>query len=167
MDKQEPTASSRGADDADTATIGSIVSALYDCISGGPGEIRDWERFRNLFHEDARLIPSALEPDGKLRAQAYTPDGYIRRTEEFFLENGFFEKETARRVLAFGGIAHVFSTYEGRRKESDETPFLRGINSIQLLNEGDRWRIVTVFWQPESEGVRLPQEFLPREIRNL
>jgi len=161
MDQLEPTQDLPGANDADTSTIGSIVDALYECISGGPGEPRDWELFRNLFHEDAHLIPSALEEDGRLRARAYTPEGYIQRTEKFFLENGFFEKEIARRVLTFGGIAHVFSTYEGRRSESEEPPFLRGINSIQLLNEGDRWRVVTVFWQPESEGVPLPPEFLP------
>ena len=40
----------------DVSSIDSIINALYEVISGGKGEERDWDRERNLFHLKARLI---------------------------------------------------------------------------------------------------------------
>jgi hypothetical protein len=42
----------------DTATIESLITAVYAAISG---KRPDWERLRALFHQDARLIPQARE----------------------------------------------------------------------------------------------------------
>ena len=75
-------------------------------------------------------------------------------------EQGVFEKEIARRTETFGNIAHVFSTYEVRRKAEDKEPFIRGINSIQLMNDGKRWWIVTVFWEAERPDNPLPKKYL-------
>lgn len=146
----------------DVESLDSIISALYDSISGGAGVKRDWKRFNNLFVEGARLIPTVKDgPDGLYRADMYSPDGYVKRSEAYLVKNGFFEREIARKQVRFGNIAHVFSTYEGRNKEEDEKPFLRGINSIQLLFDKDRWWVVTVYWQAETPDNHLPEEFLP------
>ena len=146
----------------DTASMDSIISALYGSISGGPGVQRDWARFNNLFHKDARLIPTGKNAGtGLYNATSFTPEEYVKRSEPFMMQNGFFEKEIARKTIRFGNIVHLFSTYEGRNKESDEKPFLRGINSIQLLFDGKRWWILTVYWQAETPDNPLPAEFLP------
>ena len=63
--------------------------------------------------------------------------------------DGFFEQEIARKVEAFGDFAHVWSTYEGRRTPADEKPFLRGINSIQLVRQGGHEREFFVPQTPE------------------
>jgi hypothetical protein len=60
----------------------------------------------------------------------------------------------------FGNIAHVFSTYESKHAKDDEKPFARGINSFQLMNDGKRWWIVTIFWQGEDDKNPLPAEYL-------
>jgi hypothetical protein len=88
-------------------------------------------------------------------------DGYITRVEPFFAENGFYEKEIARRTEQLGQIAHVWSTYESRHNPDDPEPFMRGINSIQLFNDGKRWWIVTVYWQHESANSPIPEKYLP------
>jgi hypothetical protein len=59
-------------------------------------------------------------------------------------------------------IAHVWSTYESRHKEDDPQPFMRGINSIQLLYDDSRWWIVTVYWQHESPEDPIPEKYLKR-----
>jgi hypothetical protein len=41
-------------------------------------------------------------------------NGFIARVEPFFEENGFYEKEIARRTEQFGNIAHVWSIYACR-----------------------------------------------------
>ena len=52
----------RQADPKDVASIDAIMKAVYDVISGDAGKLRDWDRFRSLFHKDARLIPSGKNP---------------------------------------------------------------------------------------------------------
>lgn len=83
----------------------------------------------------------------------------MTRGSALFEKEGFFEKEIARRTESFGQIAHVFSTYEARHSPDDEKPFLRGINSIQLMSDGKRWWIVTIFWQAEDEKNPLPEKY--------
>ena len=50
------------ADPKDVASLDAIMKAIYDVISGDAGKPRDWDRFRALFHKDARLIPSGKNP---------------------------------------------------------------------------------------------------------
>jgi hypothetical protein len=160
-----PSAGVRGqapadARQADGASVDSIIAALYDVISGPAGQARDWDRFRNLFAPGARLIPATPRRDGSAPS-ALSPDDYVQRTSDAFLKNGFFEREIARQTEAFGTIVHVFSTYESRRAAGDETPFARGINSIQLVNYDGRWWVVTVMWDSERQGNPIPGKYLP------
>lgn len=38
----------------DVSSLDNIIEALYEVISGDKGVKRDWDRFENLFSEDAR-----------------------------------------------------------------------------------------------------------------
>ena len=147
------------ANPADVATMDSIIAALYDVISGPPGT-RNWDRFRSLFAPGARLVPTGRRPTGEFVSRSLTPEDYAQRNSAFMEKNGFFERELARRTERFGSIAQLFSTYESRHAKDDEKPFARGINSIQLMNDGKRWWIVTVFWQAEDDKNPLPAEYL-------
>jgi hypothetical protein len=145
---------------ADVQSIDAIVGALYDVISGPAGQQRDWDRLRSLFVPGARMIPTALAATGGTAARVLDVDGYIQRSGPA-LERGFFEREVARKTELFDNIAHVFSTYESRRALADAAPFARGINSIQLMKDGDRWWVVTIFWQAERPDHPIPSTYLP------
>ena len=132
----------------------AVVAALYDVISGPAGQARDWDRFRSLFAEGARLMPLA-HAEGGVRALVWTPEDYVARVAENLEERGFFETEVHRTVEEYGHVAHVFSTYESRRSP-DAEPFDRGINSIQLIHDGSRWRILSVAWDSERNGHPIP-----------
>ena len=147
------------ANPADVASMDSIIAALYDVISGPAGK-RNWDRFRSLFVPGARLIPTGARPTGEVSARVLSPDDYAQRAGALFEKQGFFEREAARRTEVFGSIAHVFSTYESRHAKEDAKPFQRGINSIQLMNDGKRWWIVTIFWQGEDDKNPLPEKYL-------
>ena len=159
---QADKASPPAANASDVASMDSIVAALYDVISGPAGKKRDWDRFRSLFIPGARLIPTGKRQSGEIGSRVTTVDDYATANNKFLEENGFFEKEIARRTESFGNIAHVFSTYESRHKAEDPKPFARGINSIQLMNDGKRWWIVTVFWQGEGPDNPLPEKYLTK-----
>lgn len=145
---------------ADVATLEAILAAVYDSISGAKGKARNWDRFRSLFVPGARLIPTGKRQTGETASRVLTPEEFIAGSGKFMEEQGFFERSIANHIETFGNIAHVFSVYEGRHDTADAKPFVRGINSIQLMNDGKRWWVVTIFWQAEDAANPLPQKYL-------
>jgi hypothetical protein len=156
-------AATPAANPADVASIDAILAALYDVISGPAGQKRNWERMRSLFVPGARLIPTGRRPDGSRSTQVWTVDQYIERVGPRLEESGFFERELARRTERYGNIVHAFSTYDSKRLASDAQPFARGINSIQLWNDGQRWWVVTVFWEAERPDNPIPARYMQSE----
>jgi hypothetical protein len=139
----------------------AIVAAVYNVISGGKGEARDWDRMRSLFIPDARLIPSSPGKDGHTDAIILTIDGYIARSNGRMTSTGFFERSIHNETQQFGNIVQIWSTYESRHNLNDPTPFARGINSFQLLKDGDRYWVVNIFWDAESPTNPIPSKYLP------
>jgi hypothetical protein len=146
---------------SEVQSLDSTLDALYGVISGEKGEARDWDLMRYLFHPDAKLIPSGKTKEGLFKARYLSTEDYISSSGKWLVENGFFEKEIHRTVNTFGNITQVFSTYEAFKSEADKEPFLRGINSIQLLNDGNRWWIINIYWTQESEENPIPAVYLP------
>ena len=144
----------------DVESIDAIISAVYDVISGPASEERDWDRFLSLFAPNARLIPTARTPDGEVTLRVMSPQDYVERATGFFKQpGGFFEHEIGRETEEYGNIAHVFSSYASFREGEDE-PFMRGINSFQLFRHGDRWSVVSIFWDSERADNPIPEKYL-------
>lgn len=154
-------AQTKEANPADVASLDAIIKSVYQVISGDAGVKRDWDRFRTLFHPSARMIPTGKNPQTNVfGAVALTPEDYIKRAGAFLEKEGFHESEIGRRTEIYGNIAQVFSTYEAKKKLSDEKPLMRGINSIQLLFDGKRWWVMTILWQQETPDNVLPKKLL-------
>ncbi len=143
----------------DVRSMDSIIAALYDVISGPAGQHRDWNRLRSLFVPNARLATVGHRPNGDVVVQHFTVDEYVARATPFFEKESFYEGEIARRADVYNHLAQVFSSYASRHAPN-EKPYQRGINSIQLLNDGNRWWIVTVLWEHEMPGHPLPRKYL-------
>ncbi|HET9603874.1 MAG TPA: hypothetical protein VFO96_06250 [Gemmatimonadales bacterium] len=140
----------------DVSSIDSIVSALYQTISGPVGAPRQWARFFSLMDPAARLIPTGCDTVGNCRRRILTAEQYQERSDSLLTALGFHERALVNKVERFGNIAHVFSSYASFRR--DETkPFSRGINSIQLFWDGHRWWVLSVFWDSERMGNALPR----------
>ena len=147
------------ADSADVRTIDGIIAALYDVISGPAGEARNWNRMRSLFIPDGRLIPTGPRGGGATALRLMSVNDYVATSGPYLERVGFTERELSRETEVYGHIAHVFSTYEGRMET--EPTVLRGINSIQLMNDGTRWWILSVYWEAETPENPLPAKYLP------
>jgi hypothetical protein len=143
----------------DVESIDAIIAALYDVISGPAGQARDWNRMRSLFVPGGKLVPTGSRAGGGVGIRLLDVNDYIALSGAQLERVGFTEREIARRMERFGHIAHVFSTYEGRT-ETDQN-VIRGINSIQLVNDGTRWWILSVFWEAERPDNPLPPQYLP------
>src|SRR5687767_933194 len=122
----------------DVSSVDAIIKAVYDVISGPAGQKRNWDRMRTLFVPDARMIATGKRPNGEFGRRSMSVEDYINNSGPLLEKDGFFESEIGRRSDQYGNIVHVFSAYESRRVETEEKPFMRGINSIQLWNEGKR-----------------------------
>lgn len=143
----------------DVQSIDSIIEALYASISGDKGVERDWDRFRNLFIEGALLTPTFQNQEGKVSFIQWTPEEYVETAGASLVRDGFHEDEISREVDTYRYITQVFSTYQSKRTKDGEV-FARGINSIQLFDDGNRWWVVSVFWSSENDEFPIPTEYL-------
>lgn len=154
-----PSTQAPAARPGDVDTIDHILAAVYDVISGPAGAPRDWDRFRSLYYPGARLIPSRRDDKGVVSARVLSPEDYVTRGKDAFANQGFFESSIANRIEQWDHMAHVWSTYESHHAPG-EKPFARGVNSFQLMHDGTRWWILSIYWEGEEPGHLLPEKYL-------
>jgi hypothetical protein len=141
----------------DVKSMDAIMHAIYDVISG-PAGTRDWDRFRSLFLPQARFTETDKAPDGSLVVVTWSVDEFVRDAGQVFAKEGFYEGAIVNQPESFGHVTQVFSSYESRHA-AGEKPFTRGINSVQLLNDGKRWWVVSILWDSERADNPLPAKF--------
>ena len=160
---QTPNQLTQGPNRLQPAGLDIMMQELYSVISGPAGKVRNPDRFRNLFLKDkGRLTNVGKDPKtGQIIVNLITPEDYIQNSFPKLEKNGFFEREVGRRTERFGNIVQVWSTYESRHT-ADGQPFQRGINGLQLVNDGSGWKILSIFWEAERPDNPIPQEYLKR-----
>lgn len=131
--------------ESDVSTLDAILQTSYEVLSGPLGQARDWDRYRTLFAEGARLMPVVAVAGEKPRVRQLTVEDYIRRVEPIFAVESFWERETSRQTETLGRVAHVLSKYESLR-DPNGPPFEHGANSIQLFYDDSRWWLVSIMW---------------------
>jgi hypothetical protein len=144
-------------DPADVSTIDGMIKAFYETISGPKGQPRQWSRDRPLYTKGVRFIEIGKPKDVRVDIMEYME--YVNGSNEFFLKDGFTEREIHRVAHRFGNIAQVFSTYEWQTDGKKASG--RGINSIELFFDGARWWISAASWEGERKDNPIPKEFLP------
>ncbi len=140
-----------------STTLDELVKALGQAISG-PAD-KDRTCLRALLMPDARLVPVSKAADGSYVPHALTVDGWIERVKKRG-SAAFYEVQVKVKPEVYGHIAHLWSTYE-IRETPDGKAQVRGINSIQAVNDGTRWRVYQVFWQAETPDELVPERYLP------
>ena len=135
----------------DVSSADAIVKALYDVISGPSSKARDWNRFRFLFGKDAHMMTAVPHKDSGTIIRTITPEQYIERNGKRLQEIGFVEKELYRITETHGAVTHMFSTYQSDFTTNGNAQQTRGINSIQLFNDGKRFYVVSIFWDGDSK----------------
>ena len=147
-------ATAQPAASADLAEIDKTVLAVYDVISGPPGQKRDFDRMRSLFAPGATM--KAIEPKG---LRGGTVEDYITRNAAVLEKEGFTEKELGRKVELWGNLATVWSSYDGRTANGSFHE--RGINSFQLVKVDGKWLVASILWQEETPAFPLPIDMNP------
>jgi hypothetical protein len=138
----------------DVKSIDAIMHAAYDSISGPVGP-RDWNRFRSLFLPQARFTQVGEEPGGSKFVISWGVEDFIRDAGAIFSKDPFYENAIVNLPESYGGMTQVLSSYESKRTPGGAA-FERGVNSFQILNDGKRWWIVSIFWDSERPNNPLP-----------
>ncbi len=141
---------------ADIATLDGIINAYYEVVSGPEGP-KQTERDRSLHHPDAHVMITGEDSTGKPTLRSIT----LAEFHATASPAAFYEVEIHRVTETFGHITHVWSTYE-YRSEPDGPVLGRGINSIQLYHDQERWWVLGWVYDSERKNNPLPEKYLPR-----
>jgi hypothetical protein len=139
---------------ADVASIGAIVDAYYDVISGSSQDPWQFARDKHIHLPNALI--THLNVDG---------DSYAHTLEAEYIplllspKRDFYEFELKRHVTQFGNMAQVWSAFEIRTNPTVATD-IRGLSSIQLHFAKGRWWISSWTTEMETESNGLLMEFL-------
>lgn len=137
----------------DVKSIDTIIDAYYDVISGSSED--PWQFERDKFLHSANAVIIRLDDQGNATFHSleseYIPMGLHPRED-------LYEIELKREIRHFGNIAQVWSAFEVRTEPEIPTT-IRGLNSIQLHYENDRWYIDSWTVQMESIDNLLVEDF--------
>ena len=139
----------------DVATIDAIISTSYETISGPAGQPRQWGRDRTLYIPAAYFVETGVTSAGAGYSRGMTYQEYADLAGPELERSGYFEREIGRSVSVFGHVASVMSAWEARTQESGPV-VARGVNSIQLINDGHRWWITSINWDSERPDNPVP-----------
>ncbi len=151
----------QGAGSSDTSSIETLIGAFARVVWSPAGGTLDRDRLRRLFTPSGHIVVAVPPAPGRTAdVVILSPDGYADLSDRTTARQGFFDHVISNRVERFGVMAHVYSAYGSRHAASDPEPFARGVKSFELLNSGDRWYIVQVYYDRERAGNAIPKEFL-------
>jgi hypothetical protein len=153
----EPKPQTSAAACPSATTLDELIKALDDAVSG-PGN-KDRTCLRDLLLPEARLTPIRKTEDGTLAPRLLTTDDWINAVAK---RGGaaFYEHQIKVQTETYGHFAHLWSTYE-IRDTPDGKATVVGINSIQAVNDGRRWRVINILWEPDTTAGPIPQKYLP------
>jgi len=140
-----------------TTTLDELIKAIDAGVSGPAG--KDRACMRELLLPEARLSPIAKAADGSFEPHILTIDGWIEGVKKRG-DAVLYEHQVKVSSDVYGHVAHLWSTYELRLNKPDGEP-VRGINSIQAVYDGKRWRILDILWQAETPDLPVPAKYLP------
>lgn len=140
-----------------STTLEELSKALDDAISGPVN--KDRKCLRDLLLPDARLTPIRKTAEGSFVALSLTLDDWISAISSSG-RTALYERQVKVRSETYGHFAHLWSTYE-IRPTTEGAATITGINSVQAVNDGTRWRVLTVLWESDSTAGPVPEKYKP------
>lgn len=140
---------------SDLEKIDSLAARFYNGVSFDDGQWKDAEKIKPYFFTDARIVSNfGVTP------QVTTIEQYIASVRSNISKQGIIavvEKEIYNQTDVFGKVAQRLSTYEIRFSFREKNELVRrGINMMQLINDGCTWKINSIVWDRESDQLKIP-----------
>ena len=140
-----------------TATLDALVAALDDAVSGPAN--RDRTCLRQVMLPEARLSPMHRDAGGGFTPRLLSVDDWIAAVAKHGAD-AFYEVQVKVDKETYGHFAHLWSTYEIRDTPQGKATD-SGINSIQAVFDGARWRVLSIVWEASATAGPVPNKYLP------
>jgi hypothetical protein len=148
---------SAAIEDREASELKSLVDGFFRAVSFEAGERPSYERIHELFIEPGLLIKnSGPTPEICSLRQFIDP-------RQASVDNGeltrFHEAELAARTDLFGNIAHRCSGYIKSGTLKGVAFEARGLVSTQFVRTPTGWKISSMAWDDEREGLELARQY--------
>ncbi len=144
----------------DVTTLDGIMRAFYEVVNIAPDGPRQWSRDRTLYSPWIRFVATGnSSTTGRTEVQVLDHQQLVEETEPL-IKQGFREREIHRSTRSYGHITHIDSTYETEFGLGAKAKKSRGVNSVELYFDGQRWWIASVMWMSEDKDHPIPSELL-------
>ena len=151
-----PVTAQTAADDV-VKSAEAVVEGLYNLVSWEPGKIADWDKVKNLFHEDAVVSMRRSRTQMiTLNKQGFV-DLFIQDVNRYNLQaTGFSEKIIKKKLTILGDAAYCTVLYEVSIPNNPNS-VQRGVDSFHLLKKDGRWWITSII-NEAGQGLIIPEE---------
>lgn len=137
-----------------TTTLDELVKALDDAVSGPAN--KDRTCFRALMMPEARLSPVVKQPEGGFAPHLLSVDDWIAAVAKRG-SAPFYEVQVKVKPEIYGHFAHLWCAYEIRDMPQGKAT-VTGINSIQAVQDGPRWRVLNILWESNTTAGPVPEK---------
>lgn len=145
----------------DVAAVRASIDELYRAFGFAPRGEPDWRAMSELFVAGAVFV-APFEPGQTPRAaqeREFFDDFRRFVASDSVRESGLHERILGARVDLYGVVAHAYVSFEGFEPLTGRAR-TRGLDSIQLLLDRGRWRVVSFTTQYASSSQPLPARFV-------
>ncbi|WP_437683434.1 DUF4440 domain-containing protein [Sorangium sp. So ce131] len=147
----------------DKRAIDAVVRAFFQAFTNKGGERPDLQLVRALFIPVGLIVKTCSDVP-----TAYSLRQFIEPREKLLSDGiltDFVEEELWERTELFGNVAQRFCLYRKSGVLRGERFETRGMKSMQLVRTPEGWKICSIAWDDEREGVAIPQEQAKAEVR--
>lgn len=132
----------------DVADPAAIVRALHEAVNGPKGHWNG-DRFRSLYLPNAVLTDVAKPDNGAVVIENRTLADLMKDVQDVHDKSAWYEKitkiESVEQFTKHGGRLAIVR-YHGIAGESLDKPVEDGESMALLMNDGQRWWVVTDAW---------------------
>lgn len=142
----------------------AAVDSLWRALSHGPDAGADREALQALFAPGAQIYGIG-ERDGRRVLRQRSAAEFVEAQAKPDA-SAFHEREVHREVRRYADFAEVFATVESRTDAAADKADFTGINSLHLVEQDGRWRIVGLFYAIERPGQPLPASWRAGRVKS-
>lgn len=145
---------------ADEETIQQLIRNFFKIfISEDLGPV-NLEQIKSLFIPEAHIIRTC-----GINPVVYSLDDFISPRQRLLTDgtvSKFLENEVTIRTEIFGDIAHSFVLYHKSGFLSGKQFNDYGMKTFQLVRMNQGWKICSLAWDDEREGVKVPAKYFDK-----
>ncbi|MGB7196541.1 MAG: hypothetical protein WBD81_24065 [Collimonas pratensis] len=139
---------------ADQSEIDALVRAFFSVFTNKNGARPEVDAIHRMFIPQGLIIKCYGD-----HREIYTLQQFIAPRLQLLTSGqltDFQEQEVSARTDIFGGIAQRYSVYEKSGVLDGQAFHAYGVKTLQLIRMEDGWKMVSLAWEDERDGLGIP-----------